>query len=88
MTVAEYKTLATGRHESYLEEQMTRIYNILKKRLGIQFDKSGPGHFREANFCLRWERLDNSDKNSQINWGEPPRIYLIDWDCAGRITIN
>jgi hypothetical protein len=85
MTVAEYKTLAIGRHESYLEKQMTRIYNILKKRLGIQFDKYGTGHFREANFCLRWERLDNSDKNSPINWRKPPRIYLIDWDHAGEL---
>jgi hypothetical protein len=86
MNISEYKKLGFNKmYDIEINSQIQRIEKTLKTDLNIDFTKHASGHWHYENFCLRWERLDNSNEDSPINWEKPPRVYLIDWDHAGEL---
>jgi len=81
MTVQAYEDLGWGKFGRFIENKRGSIKNVLESS-GIIYEYRARNHWREDNFCLRWERLNNSD---EIDWTRHPRVYLIDFDHAKKI---
>ena len=84
MTVQGYKDLEWGKFLRFIENKMVSIKKVTRSS-GVIYDYSAMYHWREGNFCLRWEKLGYSGK---INWTKLPRVYLIDFDYAKKIFNN
>ncbi len=86
MTVQAYENLDLGKSLRFIENRRALIKDVVQsKSSGVVYDYSAINHWREENFCLRWERLNNSD---EIDWTKHPRVYLIDFDYAKKIFNN
>ncbi len=86
MTVQAYENLDLGKSLRFIENRRALIKDVVQsKSSGVVYDYSAIDHWREENFCLRWERLNNSD---EIDWTKHPRVYLIDFDYAKKIFNN
>ncbi len=81
MTVQSYENLGWGKFGRFIEDKMSLIRKVVESNEVI-YDYTVGNHWREGNFCLRWERLNNSD---EIDWTRHPRVYLIDFDHAKKI---